>query len=143
MKKQIEKSCGAVVFMRREDGVRYVVIENLGGVAGFPKGHVEAGESETQTALREIYEEVRLRPRLWDGFREIDEHPIPGRDVIKRIVYFLAEYDGAAVPVRQKTEVSRVSLLTFDEALAALRFDRIKQILRAADAFIRRETANG
>ena len=103
MEKQIEKSCGAVVFTRREDGVRYVVIENVGGVVGFPKGHIEEGETETQTALREIYEEVGLRPRLCDGFREVDEHPIPGRDVIKQIVYFLAEYDGTVTPVRQRT----------------------------------------
>ena len=74
---QHEKSCGAVVFTRTDKGVKYLLIANLKGIYGFPKGHVEAGETEEQTALREIREETGLRVTLVPGFRAVDEHLIP------------------------------------------------------------------
>ena len=50
-----EKSCGAVVFTRIDNNIKYLLIQNLEGIYGFPKGHVEDGESETQTAIREVF----------------------------------------------------------------------------------------
>ena len=52
-----EKSCGALVF--RQDprtGRRYVLMirHKHGGHRSFPKGHVEAGETEHETAIREV-----------------------------------------------------------------------------------------
>ena len=41
-----EKSCGAVVFTRSRGDLRYVLIQQKKGLWGFPKGHVEAGETE-------------------------------------------------------------------------------------------------
>ena len=86
-----EKSCGAVVFIHTSMGLRYVLVQSLGGIWGFPKGHVEAGETERETALREIREEVGLRPQLLHGFREADEYTLPGTNIRKEVVYFLAE----------------------------------------------------
>ena len=58
-----EKSCGALVF--RQDpktGCMYILMirHKRGGHRSFPKGHVEAGETEHQTAIREVEEETRL-----------------------------------------------------------------------------------
>ena len=52
----IEKSCGAVVFTKENERIKYVLIRNLEGIYGFPKGHMEAGETEIETTLREVYE---------------------------------------------------------------------------------------
>lgn len=38
-----EKSCGAVVFIRMNNEIQYLLIRNLTGIYGFPKGHVEQG----------------------------------------------------------------------------------------------------
>ena len=58
-----EKSCGAIVFTR-ENGIRkYVIIRGTGiyqGFNGFPKGHMEEGETESETALREVKEETGM-----------------------------------------------------------------------------------
>lgn len=87
-----EKSCGAVVFTRSSGKLQYLLISNLEGIYGFPKGHVEAGETEEQTALREVFEEVGLTVKLLTGFRSEDEHPIPQKEnTMKKIVYFLGE----------------------------------------------------
>lgn len=44
-----EKSCGAVVFTRINHEIRYVLVQQLEGFHGFPKGHMEEGETEEQT----------------------------------------------------------------------------------------------
>ena len=49
-----EKSCGAVVIRTGGEGRRYLLTRSKKGVWGFPKGHMEAGETEHETALREI-----------------------------------------------------------------------------------------
>lgn len=88
-----EKSCGAVVFTRINNEIKYLLIRNLSGIYGFPKGHVEKGETEEETALREIFEEVGLLVKLIPGFRSYDEYPIlEKKNTIKQIIYFLGEY---------------------------------------------------
>ena len=66
-----EKSCGALIF-RDEGGKRlYLLLHYAGGHWDFPKGHVEAGESEEQTAKREIQEETGISSiEFLPGFHE-------------------------------------------------------------------------
>ena len=133
---QHEKSCGAVVFTRTEKGVKYLLIANLKGIYGFPKGHVEAGETEEQTALREIREETGLRVTLVPGFRAVDEHLIPEKqDTMKQIVYFLAEYEGQEVAY-QKEELSGAYLVSYEEAMGMFQFESSRRILTEANHFL-------
>ena len=133
---QYEKSCGAVVFTRVDGEIRYVLAQNLEGYYGFPKGHMEPGETEVETALREIREEVGLSPRLIDGFRTCDEHPIPKKPgVIKQVVYFLAEYEDQEI-VFQKEELLSAPLASYEEAMELFVFEGSKRILTEAHAFL-------
>lgn len=101
-----EKSCGAVVFTRLKGKIQYLLISSLEGIYGFPKGHVEAGESEEETALREISEEVGINVKLVDVFRSVDEHPLPQKkNTIKQVVYFIGEYSDQEF-IYQKEELS-------------------------------------
>ncbi len=59
-----EKSCGAIVFTRKNGEIHYCVIRQTNGDYGFPKGHMEPEETEQETALREIFEEVGLKVQL-------------------------------------------------------------------------------
>ena len=43
-----EKSCGAIVF----NGNSVLIIEQFQGFFSFPKGHVEEGETEQETATK-------------------------------------------------------------------------------------------
>ena len=66
-----EKSCGAIIYRIKDDNLEFLTISHRSdGHWGFPKGHVEKGESEEETAIREIYEETGLQVNLIDGFRE-------------------------------------------------------------------------
>ena len=132
----IERSCGAVVFTRANGEIRYVIIESIEGIFGFPKGHMEAGETEEETALREIREETGLEVRLLDGFRVMEEYPLPRKkDTLKQVVFFAAEYEGQS-PVRQETEVSAIRLMSFEEALGCMQYENTRSVLRRAHAFL-------
>jgi len=133
---EYEKSCGAVVFTREGGKVKYVIVRATEGHWGFPKGHVEGAETEEQTALREIREEVGLEPELIAGFRAVTEYPLKAKPgVIKQAVYFAAEYCGQEIK-RQESEIASVSVCPFGEALELLTYDNAKEILREANAFI-------
>ena len=134
-----EYSCGAVVFTRIGGEPHYVLVRAKGqreGCHGFPKGHMEPGETEAQTALREIYEEVGLRVRLLPGFRAVTEYPLPDKpDTRKRVVFFLAEYENQP-PRIQESELTSCTLAPFEEALPLVEYADSKQILKDAHAFL-------
>jgi len=131
-----EKSCGGVVFTRQESGIRYLIIRHLGGHCGFPKGHMEPGETEPDTALREIREEVGLTVSLIDGFRAEDTYPLPSKPgTQKQVVYFLAEFQGQSVRI-QPGEVAASYLASYEEALELLPFPEAKRVLNEAHQFI-------
>ena len=134
-----EYSCGAVVFTRVDGVPHYVLIrakDQPVGCHGFPKGHMEPGETEQETALREIYEEVGLRVRLLPGFRSVTEYRLPSPpDTSKRVVFFLAEYENQQVRI-QESELAGFTLAPFAQALELTEFADSKQILTDAHAFL-------
>lgn len=136
-----EKSCGAIVFTYEEDIRKYVIIRGTGMYSefcGFPKGHMEAGETEQETALREIKEETGLEVKLYDDFREVDEHYLAREDRPndkKTNVYFLAEYHDQEIRAQEK-EVSEIVLMSYQEALDSLQSEESKRELEAAEKYL-------
>ena len=114
-----EKSCGVLVLRQQVDELYVVLLRHrFGGHWSFPKGHVEAGESERQTALREVREETGLTGiKLMDGFRESVEYsPKPG--VKKQVVYFLGTTEQEKL-IRQEEEISEIMSKVSLKQLAA------------------------
>jgi 8-oxo-dGTP pyrophosphatase MutT (NUDIX family) len=131
-----EKSCGGVVFTRTGNTVRYLIIRHLGGHCGFPKGHIEPGESEQETAIREIREETGLAVSLVEGFRAADSYPFPNKSgVWKEVVYFLAGFSDQTIHT-QPEEISEAYLVSYEEALRLLPFPEAKRILTEAHHFL-------
>ncbi|VYU65416.1 Diadenosine hexaphosphate hydrolase [Clostridium tertium] len=132
-----EISSGAVVFTRKENNIYFAIVKSLEGYYGFPKGHIEANETEEEAALREIYEEIGVRAHIIKGFRTIDEYLIPNKkDVIKRIIYFVAEYDKQKL-CYQEDELEGAYLMKYEETMNVLQFDSSKRILKEAKTFIK------
>ena len=133
----LERSCGAVVFTRVSGEIRYVLGHAVEGFYGFPKGHMEPGETTEETALREIREEVGLEVTLLPGFHAQDEYPLPKKPgTRKRVDFFLAEYaDQPLVP--QETEFLSAGLYSFDEALRLLQREGSRRVLCEADGFLK------
>ena len=137
-----EKSCGAVVFTKSAEGIKYVIIRSLDGYYGFPKGHCETGESEEETALREIWEETGLSVRIVPGFRYVDIYPLPQKPgVMKQVVYYLAESEGQEIRYR-KEELSGAYQMSFDSAMDAFRWESSKLILTKANDYLSKMEIN-
>ena len=142
----LEKSCGAVVATEKDGQRHYVLVK--GSYVGLPKGHMEPGESERETALREVREETCVSARLVPGFRRIvTYHMRSGND--KRVVYFLGEYSRQEAH-QNPEEFLKVLVLPYAQALRALTFENDKMTLRAAEKHLRlrdrkqgKDTADG
>lgn len=131
-----EKSCGAVVFTRINNEIKYLLVRNLAGQYGFPKGHVERDETEEQTALREVLEEVGITVKILPGFRMEDEYLIPQKEnTVKRVVYFLAEYSKQEFSY-QKEELTDAVLLEYERAMTLFSFESNRKILTKANNFL-------
>ncbi|MBS3114750.1 NUDIX domain-containing protein, partial [Candidatus Woesearchaeota archaeon] len=89
-----EKSCGAIVFKRLKDGIKYLLLHYEAGHWDFPKGNQEKNEKDEQTAAREIKEETGIEDiEFVDEFREtINYFYKKGEETIyKEVVFFLAQ----------------------------------------------------
>lgn len=75
-----ECSCGAIVYRIINSEVRFLLIKNKRSSNwGFPKGHMERGENEKETAYREVLEETGVRARFMPDFRFKSEYSIQNR----------------------------------------------------------------
>ena len=135
---QHEKSCGALVLRRDENGNAFILMirHKAGGHRSFPKGHMERGETEYMTAVREVFEETAVQIRLHPGFREtVHYHPLPG--VSKEVVYFLTETAQTEIKAREG-EIAEVEWVPLADAEASLTYENDKTVLRAALETIRK-----
>ena len=134
-----EKSCGAMIFMEKNEERQYLLVLNQksakAGHWGFPKGHIEPGETEEETAHREILEETGLQVQLFSGFRKVSHYsPRPGVD--KEVVYFLAQPMGEEIKL-QETEISAYRWCNAEEAVQLLSHDADVELLLRAEEFLR------
>ena len=82
--------------------MEYLIVLQSNGCWSFPKGHMDAGETETQTALRELNEETGLQAELVSGLSATIEYEVSPY-ARKQVVLFLGEVEGDVIP--QETEV--------------------------------------
>ena len=133
-----EKSCGAVVFSQF-DGAWHVLLirHEHGRHISFPKGHVEAGESERQTAEREILEETGVRVSVDTGFRAENRY-MARPDVEKLVVFFIAVAE-EQTPIAQEGEVAVAEWVEAGEAAGRLTYEQDGRILRRAQKYLLKE----
>lgn len=134
-----ETSCGAVIFRRNNNKIEYLIIKQKNESEElwyFPKGHIENNETEEETALREVYEEVGLKIKLISGFREAISYTIKERDIFKTVVFFLSEVDLDVEIKYIFNEVETHLWLPFGGALDRLSYQGSKNILEKANLFL-------
>lgn len=128
-----EYSAGAVLFCTRDGQRLYVLVTELSGNTGLPKGHVEEGETKEQTALREIFEETGIIARLVSGFGGDIVYP-QGRNMLKHFTFFLAEFSPEQEPESGPDVVAHI--LPYEQALRKLSFADVRTILSQAEQFL-------
>ena len=131
------KSCGFIVYKAENDENHYLIIKSHNGDVGFPKGHMEIGESELQTAIRELKEETGIEVDTIHDFRYQIEYPLPRiPDAIKQTVYFLGKTEADSIII-QESEISSAEFVTYDKAIATLTFEETKLMLKKANDLIK------
>ncbi len=130
-----EKTCGAVIYTIHEGMRKYFIIKNESGHIGFPKGHIEFGETEEETAKREVYEETGIEISIDNSFRMEYTYKTL-ENTCKRCVYFLSYYEYRPAKV-QESEIFQSWLVPFDEAVELLNFEQDREILKEAENFIK------
>lgn len=127
-----EKSCGAVIYRRKSGNLEFLLIKNRrGGNWGFPKGHIERGEDEKATAMREVREETGLDINIAEGFRSLSEYHPRGR-IFKQVVFFLAEMPEGGEIVPQQSEIDRFIWADYGLAMRTFRFNNDRNVLTQA-----------
>lgn len=119
-----EKSCGCIVI---NDKNEVLLIHHNAGHWDFPKGHVEEGETEIETAIREVKEETNIDVEVNEEYR-YDTKYSPKEDVIKEVIYFLAR-NISDNKQAQLEEVSEVKWFNFNDAVNKITFDNSREIL--------------
>ncbi len=116
-----QKSCGGVVFREKNGKREYLILlQRRSGTWSMPKGHMEMGEDEYDTAYREIYEETGIKVNFLPGFREETVYKISNLKT-KTVVLFLAMTD--MTPKIREGEISDYVWMDADEAKKQLNPD--------------------
>lgn len=101
----LRRSCGVIPYRKTGGKTEILLVyEGHSKCWSLPKGHMEPGETEEETALRELFEETGLTARLDTTVQAVVEYPIPpvGR---KQVVFFPGQADG--VPNVEGREIER------------------------------------
>lgn len=141
-----EVSAGGIVFRRQEEGAAaFLLIRDSYGNWGFPKGHLEEGETPAEAAARETAEETGLSPLLLHGpIRIIDWHfRFRGRPIHKFCHFFLFESPDGEVRPQLDEGITEYRWAPIDEALDTLTYDNARGVLRRAADMARTLVAVG
>ena len=132
-----EKSCGAIVFTRHKEGIKYLLLHYVAEHWDFPKGKQEKNEKEEQTAAREIKEETGIEDiELIDNFREIVKYFYKKGEetVYKEVVFFLAETRTNEISL--SSEHIGYAWVSYEHAYKKLTYNNSKELLEKADKFL-------
>lgn len=135
------RAAGLIIFRRRNftGPFEYLLLQTSYGRHHWtpPKGHVDPGESDMQTALRETEEESGLKEsslNVMQNVQKILNYQVRGQP--KTVIYWLAEVRSYDAPVRLSSEHQDFKWLPV-EAACHLLHRTTAQALREVDEEIR------
>ena len=125
----VVRAAGGVISRRNERGEPEVLLIYRGQRRDwtFPKGKVEAGETDEECALREVEEETGLRCELLLELPSTSYHDRKGRAKIVRY-WLMTVIKGEAEP---RNEVDAVRWLGLRTASSLLTYPRDRELLTA------------
>lgn len=107
------KSCGVIPYRKRGDKTEFLLLFQAGSRTwSFPKGHMEPGETELQTALRELFEETGMTASVKKDKKAVLEYNL-SPIIKKQVVMFIGPVTGE--PAVQQQEIEDFRWVTADQ----------------------------
>lgn len=133
----LEITSGAVVYKRTANGIEYLLLQsqNKGHFWGFPKGHVEEGETLLDCAKREIFEETKLTLPIDTSFSVKTEYDLPNGNH-KEMTLYTAELEEEETIHLQAEEIKNSGWFNYEDARKQLTYDNLKDLLDQVDAHL-------
>lgn len=120
--KWVEKSCGCVVV--NDD--RVLLIRQNDNSIGFPKGHMEIGETEIETAIRETREETGLDVNIISTKKYKIKYYVD-EIILKEVTYFLAKpVNHNSKIIIQKSELIDANWFLKDDVGKFLTYEQLR-----------------
>ena len=119
-----EKSCGAIII----DDDKVLLIKQGNGDWGFPKGHMIDGESEFETAIREVKEETNIDILIDENHRYVISYMV-NENTMKDVVFFIAK-KLSNVLIPQESEIDKLEWLDMNDALNKISHEDVKGVLK-------------
>ncbi|MGB0925183.1 MAG: NUDIX domain-containing protein [Minisyncoccia bacterium] len=137
MDKDTEKhiSCGIIpVYVNEKHEHQFLLVEACHGGIGFPKGHIETGETFLQTAARELLEETGLVCSHVDTENMISEkYIIKGSDGdIDKTVHYFIGFVGSKKVTKQDEEIKNYFWLSPQDAVQKINHAESRQVCKKA-----------
>ena len=108
-----EKSCGVLPYRIQNSHIQFLLVfETFSKCWSLPKGRMEPGETEEQTALRELFEETGLSATLDTSLSASIAYPI-SHVARKQVIFYLGEVTGE--PKIRDSEIDRYKWVTAGE----------------------------
>jgi 8-oxo-dGTP pyrophosphatase MutT (NUDIX family) len=136
-----EYSSGGVVYRAIANGYEFAAVHRARHTDwSLPKGHIEAGESREEAALREVKEETGLDARIVAPIAEVVYFYRRGRGpesvlIHKTVYHYLLEaltYDFGG----PNWEVSEYRWVSMSEAQDVLSYENDREVVRKAGEFL-------
>jgi 8-oxo-dGTP pyrophosphatase MutT (NUDIX family) len=139
-------SVGVIVFYKKSEQVEYLILKHKQGHWTFSKGHAEAGEKKSDTALRELSEETEITDIefLHDEILLNEKYEFKNKKdklVFKSVDYFIAETKDKDVRI-DGTEILDYRWCSFQSALNTITFNESKKLLRKANKIVLNKNAS-
>ncbi|MCF6276223.1 MAG: NUDIX domain-containing protein [Candidatus Magasanikbacteria bacterium] len=128
-------SFGVVPVFKEGDKLLFLLIQHLhekGGHWAFPKGHPEVGETEIESAKRELEEETGVKDvKIIEGLEFFEKYSFEqdGIHIDKTVKYFVGIANSKDV-TKQEIEVGDYVWLEFEDALEKITFVEGKKMLK-------------
>lgn len=128
----IEKiSSMAIVIAKKEKNLKALLLNNDGEWV-FPKGHLEANETELDAAIRELYEESNVKVNAQESIGQVDEYKFyfNGENAVKVIkVFAFIINDEREITYNKNEGFINGKWIEVDDALKMLKHNDAKNAL--------------
>ena len=137
-----DKSTGIIpIFVNDNKENLFLVVLHRDGHWAFPKGHQKIGESDLDTAKRELYEETGVEDVKLKNLKEFLEFysfEKNGKKYDKKVKYFIGfVFDNKTkTPNEFKHEIKRMKWLNYSEALDIITFTESRNMLNEVKKYL-------